>query len=118
MTDKTITEFNKTDVYNNEIKKKVEELFFLLRIHQIPAFFSACLSNSEEEGSEFVYEAVSPASRGLALKEDRISKHIGVAVGFDVIPSKETMEEDLRDLETREDNGFEGDLSTLLSDDE
>ena len=122
VTKKNITVYNKTDFFESEIKKKLDEVVFLCGIHKIPFFYAACPRNDEENGTLYVSDVVGAAGREVILVDDRISKHICVAAGFDVVPSRNDVGEELMDLggdnqyDDADDPGFEGDLNSLLDD--
>ena len=92
-----ITVFNKKEFYEKELKETLDHLVYLCGIHKIPFYYTACIANSEEEGSEYVQDAVGPVGRGIFLVDDKIAKHMGVGAGFDIVPSRANMEIDIMD---------------------
>ena len=95
--DENITVFNKKDFFENEIRPKLNELSFLCGIHKVPFFYTACVANTKENGSEYVSDVVGPVGKEIGLYDDRISKHIAVAAGFDVVPSRAEIEMNVTD---------------------
>lgn len=76
-----MTDFDKTDYYNEVIRPAIEEIKENCVIHGIPMFFTACVKNSEDE-SGYESEIVSPFTHGIELKEDHFPHHLMVALGF------------------------------------
>ena len=99
-----ITKFDNEEYFNEELKKQLDDIVFQCKNRHIPFFYSACVAN-DENGSKYVSDVVSPGGRSVTLKDDRISKHLAVATGFDVVPSRDEIEIEIADdvLEIPED---------------
>lgn len=75
--------FDKTEIFNRECDKLLDELTLLCSIHRIPFFWTAAVKN-DENGTEYIRNAAAPASRNINLVDDQISKHLGVCAGFEL----------------------------------
>ena len=104
MTEKVITPrdaYDKTDFFERDCRKLLDELVLMCSIHRIPFFWTAAVVNSVD-GTEYISDAAAPASRQIVLADDKISKHLGVATGFDIVPSREKLEVLMEDIPTEE----------------
>ena len=71
--------YDMTAVYENEIRKKAEEIMLLCQAHKIPAYMSFAVANSD---TETVYKnaVLSPLMAGRReLKDNRISEYMKIA---------------------------------------
>jgi hypothetical protein len=75
--------FDKTEIFNRECDRLLDELTLLCSIHRIPFFWTAAVKN-DENGTEYIRNAAAPASRNINLVDDQISKHLGVCAGFEL----------------------------------
>ncbi len=91
MQKKIISEYDKKKMYNKEIKPIVEQLKAKSAMLGIPFFFSACVKNTQEE-SEYVNEGFLCGSGDIVLKDDRITPHLNIALGFRAVPPDESLE--------------------------
>lgn len=98
------TIYDKKDVFDKQMKPVLDELVSICRNHKIPFFYTACVANDDEH-SEYRSDVVSPVGYDVILSDDKISKHIGVTAGFDVVPSRADIEMDVMDDVF--DDGFE-----------
>lgn len=87
MKNATVTTISRADFFESSVKPDLEEILSFCREHRIPFFYTACVENSAEKGSVYVWNAVTPDSLGLSLRDDRIQKHICVANGDEAVPS-------------------------------
>lgn len=104
--------FDKTKVFKKECQPILDELILKCSLHRIPFFWSACTKSNEDE-SIYTNDAVATGSRDIRLKDDRIAKFLAVLGGFDVVPSRKTLEIDMDAIEAISE-GF----SSLGDDDE
>lgn len=91
MEKKNLTVFDKTKVYDTQIRELAEQLRNKCTTMGIPFFFAACVKNTEE-GSVYEQEAYPCGSGGIRLTDDRITPHLNVALGFRTIPKNQKLE--------------------------
>ena len=96
MKDDNLTIYNKEDVFEKEIKAKLDEVIALCNFNRIPFFYSACVANSEN-GAEYKSDSIGAAEKEIFLDEDKIAKHIAVCAGFDVIPHRRDLDKMILD---------------------
>ena len=87
------TEFNKTDIYENEIEKKIYELLRLCNKEQLPVFVSVAVKN-DEEGTLYKNEMFASATNNIFLKDDFFPNFVNVTNGFRTIPPAKIVEVD------------------------
>ena len=91
-------DFNKEQIYINEIQPLVEQINDLCKNRKIPMFFSAAI---KEENGQTDYKTVfcSSAQTEQRLDDDHIAKHILVSRGFHVhaFPSEVEMMDTVTD---------------------
>lgn len=87
MKNATVTTISRADFFESSVKPDLEEILSFCREHGIPFFYTACVENSAEKGSVYAWNAVTPDSLGLSLRDDRIQNHICVANGDEAVPS-------------------------------
>ena len=97
MSSMNITEYNKEKEFSTKIKPQLDKIMYLCSIHKIPFFYTACVANSEKDGSVYKSDVSSAVSHNITLADDRISRHIDVSIGFDAVPSRADMEIDTMD---------------------
>ena len=87
--------FNLREVYEKEIKEKIEELELLCNRNKIPMFFCAALSDSENE-TEYVTKVLQPLLYNYELHDDKFADFINVMNGFTTYykPKVESVDED------------------------
>lgn len=90
---KSLTCFDKTDVYNNEIIDLVTKLSIACNRNKIPLFVSVCVKN-DEHGTVYKNEMISAVSSGIHLKDDKLVGFVNVLNGFVTVPKKEELEVD------------------------
>lgn len=95
--DKELTKYDKVESFNKECKPLLEKLALHCSLNNIPFFFTAAVKN-DEKGTLYQSDIVGVGSKNLTLKDDKISKHIAVQSGFDVIPKKEEIEIDMDEI--------------------
>ena len=81
--------FDKTEIFQRECERLLDELTLLCSIHRIPFFWTAAVKN-DEEGT---------ASRNIHLIDDQISKHLGVCAGFNLTHESTDIDFGLEDEE-------------------
>ena len=81
---------NVKNIFEEELRKRVEGIINTCSMYGIPCFMTFCVSDSEEEGSEFRNFIYGSVSNGIKLQDDQIAKHINVANGFETIPPQAT----------------------------
>ncbi len=85
---RTVTIFEKEDVFNKKCKEKLDELIELLGEEQIPCFFSIAVKN-DDKGTRYVNGGVMTGSNAINLKDDQIKHHLAVAAGFIAVPKQQ-----------------------------
>ena len=78
-------EFNKENVYEQQIDAAAKALAALCYKSGIPMFFSAAVANTEDGKTEFKTEFVSATKIGVELYDDHLSKHVNVKNGFNTV---------------------------------
>ena len=73
--------YNKTDVYNEEIKDLVKRILLICDKEKIPMFMSFAVQN-DENGTKYISEMQSAASHGIELEKDLLVKHALVIAGI------------------------------------
>lgn len=74
--------FDKTENYNREIKRHLEQAYKMCVIYNIPFFASCCVM---DDGERTKYENLvnGSVSNGIHLFDDHITRHINVSNGFE-----------------------------------
>lgn len=98
-----IYKFNKEKEFEKDCKPILDKLRLICSLYDIPFFWTACVKN-DEKGSVYQNEIVGNLSRGINLKDDQISKHISVCMGFDTVPKKNNFEVDLEQSNIKDPN--------------
>lgn len=80
---KSLTEFDEKESYQEEIEPLVKKLDTLCKARNIPYFFAACVSNSDE-GSHYEFNGNLCGSNEIVLKEDKITDFVRILCGFKV----------------------------------
>lgn len=88
-----VNHFDKEKIFEDNCRELLDELVLLCSIHRIPFFWTAAVKNNNES-TEYISDGVGIASRSIVLKEDKISKHLAINAGFDVVPHHLTQELD------------------------
>lgn len=92
--DEKYYEFDKSKEFEKECRPILDRLRLMCSLYDIPFFWSACVKNNDKE-SVYENEIVGNASREINLKDDQISKHISVCMGFDTVPKKSDFSVDI-----------------------
>ncbi len=79
-------EFDEREYFEAEIQPDIEKLFAKLKLHNIPAYFSACIANDAKE-SNYSTELLSPDVAERILTEDRFPKYVDINLGFSTVPN-------------------------------
>lgn len=79
-----MSNFDETAYYNDEVQPVMDNLLGLLKRHDIPFFFSACIAEKGGK-STYVSELVSPDITGRRLSDNRFPKYVDVNLGFNTI---------------------------------
>ena len=77
--------FDKKKIYNQEIAPLIAEIKKICALNKIPCFTCVAVSNKEDK-TEYAYDGVLTGFLNMELSDDRFSKHLCVANGFDVKP--------------------------------
>lgn len=85
------TEFDKKDIYENEIAEKVTELVQLCNKERMPMFITVCVKN-DKHGTEYINDMFAAASNGIKLQKDVIPDHVNVMNGFKTSPPVDVVE--------------------------
>ena len=70
---------------NEELAKKINEIDQYCKKNNIPYFFAVPPAN-ESEGTTYFYSYLSPGVAEIKLTDDKISKMMNVANGFNTVP--------------------------------
>ena len=70
---------------NEELAKKINEIDQYCKKNNIPYFFAVPTAN-ESEGTTYFYSYLSPGVAEIKLTDDKISKMMNVANGFNTVP--------------------------------
>lgn len=73
--------FDKSQEYEGEIKKLVQQLAALCYEKHLPMFCCVAVANSAA-GTEYRAESITSDKAGVHLSDDQISRHINVLQGF------------------------------------
>ena len=92
-----ITKYDKSDNFEKDCRELLEKLILKCSLNNIPFFFTAATKNNEH-GTVYESDLVGVGSKSIKLKDDKISKHIAVQTGFDVIPHREDLEVDMDEI--------------------
>lgn len=76
------TNFDKTEFYEQEIKEKLIEIKRICNRNQIPFYFSACIKNTEEDGSVYINEMINAKTNNIVLRDDKFPDYLNVFNGF------------------------------------
>lgn len=87
------TNYDKTDVYENQVIAKVQELLRLCNKEQMPIFISVAVKNNEK-GTEYRNDMFSSATNDIFLKDDYFPNFVNVTNGFRTIPPSKIVEID------------------------
>lgn len=90
---KTITTYDKTDIYETEVLKRVQELLRLCNKEQMPIFISVAVKN-DEEGTEYKNEMYASATNNVFLTDDLFPNFVNVTNGFRTVPPAKIVEID------------------------
>mgnify|MGYP001749655179 CR=1 FL=1 len=69
--------FDKTEIFQRECERLLDELTLLCSIHRIPFFWTAAVKN-DEEGTVYVRNAAAPASAGFNLTHESTDIDFGL----------------------------------------
>ncbi len=84
-TDVPYTDYDKSELYENEIVPKLKELTILCKINRLPFIFSCCPVNKDGE-SVYKNDGVLTGSSELRLYDDRFVKFLLILRGANVAP--------------------------------
>ena len=87
------TDFDKTDVYETQVLKKVQELLRLCNKEQMPIFISVAVKN-DEKGTEYKNDMFASATNDIFLKDDFFPNFVNVTNGFRTVPPSKIVEID------------------------
>lgn len=81
--------YNKRDVFNQHIKKKMDEFAKECSLRGVPMFVTCAIEDTEDKT---IYESdmVSAITNDITLNEDKIVKMANVLNGFDVVERDKT----------------------------
>ena len=105
---KPIDLFDKKEEFNKHCQPILDKLMLECSLRKIPCFFTACVGNTvdeseyihtEDEGNaRYINDGVFAGSRNIHLTNDQIKKHLCVVCGFDVVPSRTTIEVNMEEI--------------------
>lgn len=84
--------FNRENIFREKLEALTTELSELCKKNSMPFFWTICVENSED-GTRYISDGASAPGRGIKLKDDKISKHLAVVMGFDVTRPMEEIDE-------------------------
>ena len=89
--------FNKQDVFERDVRPLLDALVSKCAEENIPLFCTAAVANGAsdqeyEKGTLYVQDGVMCGSKQIGLIDDKITKCMLVARGFDVRPESEEIE--------------------------
>ncbi len=87
------TEFDKTDAYETQVLKKIQELLRLCNKEQMPIFISVAVKN-DEKGTEYKNDMFASATNDIFLKDDLFPNFVNVTNGFRTVPPSKIVEID------------------------
>lgn len=76
--------FNKERIYEKEIRPLAESLSKACRRNNIPFFWAVCVKNGKE-GAKYESDVLTPPAVDITLDDDRISRHLAIVQGFEVM---------------------------------
>lgn len=92
MLNNTIYELN--DEERMEIEAKLNALLQVCQIYKTPMFASVAIRNTDQE-TEYSNIVYSAQSHNLCLKNDCIRKYVLIADGFEPVPPREVISNDV-----------------------
>lgn len=101
--------FDKRASFEEHCQPLLDQLILECRLLRIPFFWSAAVANDTEK-TEYINDAVGTASYNLSLYDDKISKHLSVAAGFNTIPKREDLEVVMNTVSDEDDTVSEEDI--------
>ena len=87
------TEYDKTDIYEGEVLRKIQELLRICNKEQLPIFISTAVKNNEK-GTEYKTDMFASATNDIFLKEDFFPNFVNVTNGFRTVPPAKIVEID------------------------
>lgn len=85
--------FNKEEIVENELKKKIREIKEICQKEKIPMFISLCYRNTDEK-SFYYDDMIGSKSNGIILKDDRFRNYVNITNGFNTVPPMKKIEMD------------------------
>lgn len=82
-----MSNFDESAYYEEEVQGVMENLVSMLKKHDIPFFFSACIAEKNGK-SRYISELVSPDVTSRTLSDNRFPKYVDVNLGFNTIFTK------------------------------
>ena len=82
---KSASIFDKSEVYEQKILPKLEELADLCMVNRLPFFFACCVGN-DKNGTMYRYDGNSPELLSLTINHNFFDKMLLIIHGFDVVP--------------------------------
>jgi len=77
--------YNQEKLYEKEIQPLVDEIKKICAEHRLPFFTCVAVSNTAKK-TTYKYDGLLTGYLDIALTDDKFSKHLCVANGFDVKP--------------------------------
>ena len=87
------TNYNKNDIYETEVVKKIQELLRICNKEQLPIFVSVAVKN-DENGTEYKTDMFASATNDIFLKDDYFPNFVNVTNGFRTVPPAKIVEID------------------------
>lgn len=88
-----MNDFDKTELYNEQLKPLVQNIRRICIDHGMPMFFTVAIR--DDDTTFYQSEALTTKALGISLQNDHIPKHINVFNGFRTVPATERMELDM-----------------------
>ena len=89
--------YDKTEIYEEKIKDKMEELAKICRDNDIPFFLTCCIKNTDSD-SVYKTQASSPETYGYSISKNHFEHHVNVMNGFTTMPESSRLGYDFKDL--------------------
>jgi len=89
--------FSLSDDELAELESLCVQLLEFCHIHELPMFFTAAVKGNNDV-TEYKRITYGPDSHNINLKDNQIRKHILVADGFEVVPPRDFVSFDTREV--------------------
>ncbi len=92
-----LTVYDSTDYYREQVEPLIKKLKTVCEQGMVP-FYVTCAVKNDESGTEYKSDGHLCGSGGYHLKDDQLTKHLSIELGFVTLP-RDTMEDiDINDF--------------------